>query len=433
MLMRMTSVFALLFISTVAFAQQSHQATPIDQLMEKVHAHHHLVAEMEVPKQADGFDAAAAKSFVITAKKFEFTVSPSPFVVNQGDSVTLDVTVLASDGTQHGFFLEHYFEQTSFFINAGQHRTVTFVANQPGTFTFFCTQGLCGIGHGNMNGILVVQAAPAPPSIDSFNPTTGTTAGGTLVSISGTGFQNGATTKFGGTAAVTTIVNSPTSITATAPSHSAGTVAVSVTNPDSQTASFGSYIYATPGPAIIDIAPASGPNSGGTTLGVTGANFLPGATLTIGGLSATNVIVATDRTLSATTPPGPFDIGANAARDVVITNPDGTSATRSAGFTWTLPAPAVSSIVPNAALPKGGSQVTIFGAGLTTALPVSVTFGGVAGTNVQVIGPTSLTVTVPAHAVGTVNVVLTVGSNSTTAASAFSFADAAKKRRAVKR
>jgi plastocyanin len=430
MLMRMTSVFALFLIAATASAQQTHQATPIDELMERVHVHHHLVAEMEVPKQADGFDAAAARSFSITAKQWEFIVSPSNFVVNQGDSVTIDIT---SIDVQHGFFIEHYFEQLSFFINKGQHRTVTFVANQPGTFTYFCTQGSCGIGHGNMSGTLTVQAAPAPPSISSFNPTTGSTAGGTLVSIGGTGFQNGATAKFGDTAAVTTIVNSSTSITATAPAHSAGTVSVSVTNPDSQTATFGSYIYSTPGPAIIDIAPASGPTSGGTQLGITGANFVPGATLTIGGLSATNVTVATDRTLSAMTPQGPFDIGANAARDVVITNPDGTSATRSAGFTWTLPAPAVSSIVPNAASPQGGSQVTIFGAGLTTALPVSVTFGGVAATNVQVTGPTSVTVTVPAHAAGTVNVVLTVGSNSATAASAFSFAEPAKKRRAVKR
>src|SRR5690349_2365729 len=144
----------------------------------------------------------SAKTFNITAKQFEFDVSPAPFVVNQGDSVTLNITVPSNDGSGsfgHGFFLETYFEpQTPFLINRGQTRSVTFVANTPGTFTYICSQSSCGSGHTLMNGTFTVQAVQAAaPTISSLNPATGPTNGGTIVSINGANFVNGATVKFG--------------------------------------------------------------------------------------------------------------------------------------------------------------------------------------------------------------------------------------------
>jgi len=68
----------------------------------------------------------------------------------------------------------------------------------------------------------------------------------------------------------------------------------------------------------------------------------------------------------------------------------------------------------------------------TTALPINVTFGGVAGTSVQVISPTLLTVVAPVHAVGVVDVVVTVGTAATTATPAFTYQTPSKKRRVVK-
>ncbi|HEY3055628.1 MAG TPA: IPT/TIG domain-containing protein, partial [Thermoanaerobaculia bacterium] len=66
------------------------------------------------------------------------------------------------------------------------------------------------------------------------------------------------------------------------------------------------------------------------------------------------------------------------------------------------------------------------------ALPVSVTFGGVAGTNILVTSPVTLNVTTPAHAAGTVDVVVTVGSAQATSTGGFSYQTPGKKRRAVK-
>jgi hypothetical protein len=75
------------------------------------------------------------------------------------------------------------------------------------------------------------------PTITSggISPNSGSTAGGTPVTITGTGFQTGAAVTFDGTSA-TSIVVSETEITCTTPAGSAGTATVIVTNSDGQSA-----------------------------------------------------------------------------------------------------------------------------------------------------------------------------------------------------
>lgn len=79
--------------------------------------------------------------------------------------------------------------------------------------------------------------APGPtPTLDSIDPTAGTPSGGTSVTLTGTNFVNGATVLFGAVPAASVIFNSSTSLTAVTPAHSPGTVNVTVTNPDAQSA-----------------------------------------------------------------------------------------------------------------------------------------------------------------------------------------------------
>ena len=442
-MMRMRSVsilvLSLLVVSPLA-AQPVHQATPVDQLLrqfwaahpEMAHDHmshqHQLVAEMEpVQKQSEAVTVNATKNFTVVAKQFTFSFSPSPFVVNQGDTVTLDIT---SSDVQHGFAVEQFFTSGTTF-SKGTHRTITFTASTPGTFTYFCTFS-CGPGHPNMNGTLIVNAAAAPPSITSFTPTQGSVSGGNNVAITGANFQSGATVNFGDTAAVSVTVNGSTSINVTSPVHAAGAVNITVTNPDGQSAtSANAFTYLAPSPTISSISPSSGSNAGGTPITIAGANFASGATVTIGGAPATVTNVTTG-SINATTPAGPFDFATSASRDVKVTNPDGRSVTMANGFTYTLPAPSITGISPNGSVPGGGTSVTIVGTGFSSGVAMSVTFGGVAGTNLVVTSPTSLTVTAPAHAAGTVDVVVHAGSASATSAGSFTFQEPSKKRRAVK-
>ncbi|MBE7520269.1 MAG: IPT/TIG domain-containing protein [Thermoflexaceae bacterium] len=68
------------------------------------------------------------------------------------------------------------------------------------------------------------------PVVSAISPTSGPTTGGTTVTITGSGFTGATSVTFGGTAATFTVNNS-TSITATSPAHSSGTVDVIVTTP----------------------------------------------------------------------------------------------------------------------------------------------------------------------------------------------------------
>ncbi|MEE9533653.1 MAG: IPT/TIG domain-containing protein, partial [Acidimicrobiia bacterium] len=73
-----------------------------------------------------------------------------------------------------------------------------------------------------------------PPTVTSVVPGSGPTAGGTAVTITGTGFDSGVTNvTFGGVLATVNSVTS-TTIDVTTPSHAVGTVDVTVTNPDTQ-------------------------------------------------------------------------------------------------------------------------------------------------------------------------------------------------------
>jgi Glycosyl hydrolases family 16/IPT/TIG domain len=86
------------------------------------------------------------------------------------------------------------------------------------------------------------------PTVSGVSPTSGTTAGGTPVTITGTGFLAGGTVSLGGTAATGVTVVSSTSITATAPAHAAGAVNVVVTNTGSQSGTLPSgYTYTSSG------------------------------------------------------------------------------------------------------------------------------------------------------------------------------------------
>ena len=76
----------------------------------------------------------------------------------------------------------------------------------------------------------------AAPTAWSMNPTGGPSAGGTAVTIQGTGFLAGAVVTFGWLSATVTSLSS-TSITAIHPSSAAGNVTVTVRNPDGQSAS----------------------------------------------------------------------------------------------------------------------------------------------------------------------------------------------------
>jgi plastocyanin len=189
-----------------------------------------------VVAQPEAIDPQATVTINITASSFSF--SPNLIQVNQGDVVTLAVSVPSNDASTigHGVLMDTYVEG-GLDVGRGKTQSVTFTATTPGTFAWVCTQPSCGTGHTSMFGQMVVKAATAPgPTVSSVVPNSGSTAGGTAVTITGSNFQTSGTTivSFDTTPATNVKVTSSTTMTAVTPAHSQQTVGVRVTNPDGQ-------------------------------------------------------------------------------------------------------------------------------------------------------------------------------------------------------
>ncbi|MBT0771396.1 IPT/TIG domain-containing protein [Kineosporia sp. J2-2] len=254
-----------------------------------------------------------------------------------------------------------------------------------------------------------------PPTITSLSPITGTAAGGTEVTLTGTGFAGATGVTIGGnsvTGAGFTLVD-PTTIRFTTPAHATGPVSVVVTGPNGNSTGTTLFVY-TPipvAPTIGTLTPAVGPVAGGTQVTITGTGFLLTSGVTFGGSAGTGVTVINDNTLVVTTP-----AHAAGAVNVVVTNPVGGSGTTgSAAFTYVAPntAPVVDTITPASGPISGGTSLVIKGINLNGVS--SVTFGGTAGSNLTLVDNSTVTVTSPAHAAGAVPVVLTNANGSSSA------------------
>ena len=245
------------------------------------------------------------------------------------------------------------------------------------------------------------DSAPTP-SVTGVSPSSGSTAGGTSVTITGTNFAAGATVKFDASAATGVTFVSSTTITATTPAHAAGAVSVTVTNADTQGSTrANAYTYVTPpAPTVSTVSPSTGSTAGGTSVTITGTGFVSGATVKFGGTAATSVVVVSDTQITLKTP-----AHTAAQVDVVVTNTDALFGTKSNGYTFLVPSPVISSISPTSGVSAGGTEVTISGSGFAT--DATVTFNEKAATGIVVVDESQITAKTPAGAAGAVDVVVT--------------------------
>lgn len=289
-----------------------------------------------------------------------------------------------------------------------------------------------GLGSGNLSisvstaggasgnvpgGFTFLDAPTTSPAI----VTSGPTAGGTVVTISGLHFAPGHTTvTIGGTTvpAASVTVNASTSLTFTTPAHAAGNVAMTVSTPGgTSNAVPGGFTYL-PLPAVTALNPVAGSIAGGTNVTISGSDFVTGATsVTIGGtlIPAGSVTVNSSTSLTFTTP-------ANAAGNVAVTvtTAGGTSGTIAGGFTYA-GLPSVTAISPAAGPAAGGTTVIITGTAFVG--PLSVSFGPTVAASVTVNSDTSITALSPPGS-GAVDITVTTlqGTSPVTPAASFSYA-----------
>ncbi len=253
-------------------------------------------------------------------------------------------------------------------------------------------------------------AAPAAvPTLTALDPDNGPVGGGTLVTVTGSGFTDDATVSVDGSDPIVpeSISDDGTELTFTTPAHVAGPVDVTVTT-DAGTSDPLTYTY-NPAPAgaptLTALDPDNGPVTGGTVVTVSGTGFTDDSTVSVDGSDPiTPDSVSDDGTeLTFTTP-------AHTAGTVpvTVTNASGTSAPLP--YTYD-PAPAavptLSALDPDNGPAAGGTVVTVTGTGFTDDSTVSVDGSDPITPDSVSADGTSLTFTTPAHAAGDVEVTVT--------------------------
>ncbi len=234
------------------------------------------------------------------------------------------------------------------------------------------------------------------PAVTGFSPANGPVAGGTTITITGSGFKTDGpvvSVTVGGIAATNVTVTSDTSLTATVPAAAGGasglaSIVVTTRGTTGEVlpalASPSTQFAYTKTPVVTGVSvpgqfPAEGPVGGGTSVTITGSGFT-GATAVHFHNAGASFTVNSDTSITAISPPGSDQIGYG---DITVTGPSGTSAITTADqFVW---GPSISSVSPSSGPVTGGTLVTITGTGFESD-------GGIYGVGFNQGGATSFTV-----------------------------------------
>jgi hypothetical protein len=241
------------------------------------------------------------------------------------------------------------------------------------------------------------------PSINGITPNSGPAAGGTFITLVGTGLSSVTRALFGSTS-VTVYPYYGTDDTHlyiyTPPGTPGSTVDIKVVNPAGTSAASAAdrYTYlARAAPSVRAVLPNRGPAAGGTGVTIFGHGLAGTTTVHFGAVPATINYQPGDESIFVNSPTGT----AGTTVDVTVTTPWGTSPVVNADrFTYSgAITPRVDAISPNRGPAVGGQNISLFGAGFAGA--TSVAFGTVAA-SFTVYDDGNINATAPAGTAGTV-------------------------------
>lgn len=254
----------------------------------------------------------------------------------------------------------------------------------------------------------IPQSSPRITSVRIYNPITdqeqdpvGPASGGSIVLIRGTGFMASAGGKtaevyFGkNKAAIVEVVNAELIRTISPASTQVGAVDVKVVNPDGGEAVLpAGFIYKGNNLLVTSITPSSGTVLGNVYATVTGANFIEGTQVTIGGEAAFDVKVESSTRITLRTPPNTPGL-----KDVVVYNAYGSYTLKGAFLYYveqSTPTIDPDGIIPNFGSAAGGDVITIKGSNFMSGPNFKVLIGGNPATNVVVKSPNEISARTPA-------------------------------------
>lgn len=324
----------------------------------------------------------AAVDWTVPAQPVMDSLVPAAGAFEGGTLVTLNgagltgtsgVTVCGESATEVTVVSD---TEVTFLTPPGELGTCTVVIDVPGAGT--------PPGDASFRYIVV-------PSVDQIDPSAGPVAGGTSITIEGTGFDEATGVRFGDTDATSFEVLDDTTIAAVTPALVAGSYPVRVRNADSDGITVATFTsMAVPTIEGVDPQPI---DPAGDQVTISGAGLLGATAVSFDGEPAEAFTVLNDATITATTPT--LDLG---EVDVTVTTPGGSG--EATAQVW--PTPTVESIDPPAGPADGETEITITGSGFTGVDEVRV--GSSAATDVVVVDDGEITAVVPSGAAGTAQV-----------------------------
>ena len=188
---------------------------------------------------------------------------------------------------------------TSVTVVSDAQITCTTPAGTPGTASVEVTTSN---GTNGANALFTYIGLTVAPTVASINPGSGSTLGGQAVSIAGADFTGATGVTIGGGAATgVTIVNDGL-IDCITPPGIAGAASVEVTTGAGTNAPNTLYTYtALAVPTVTVVNPATGAETGGTAVTLTGTNFTGAVSVTFGGAAASFTVVS-DSQIDCVTP-----------------------------------------------------------------------------------------------------------------------------------
>jgi hypothetical protein len=222
--------------------------------------------------------------------------TPTSGTASGGTKVTITGTHFSGSGSTTTSVQFGSTTATSFSVTSPTQITAVTEAHAAGTVTLKVTTNRGAATAGSD-----YKYTPATPTISSFTPTSGTTSGGTSVTITGGDLLGATAVKFGTTTATSFAATSPTQITAVTEAHVAGTVTLRVTTAGGTATAGSDYKYTAPTPTITSFTPTSGTTSGGTSVTITGTGLFGAAAVKFGTTAATSFAVTRPTQITAVT------------------------------------------------------------------------------------------------------------------------------------
>ncbi len=260
--------------------------------------------------------------------------------------------------------------------------------------------------------VAALEFVRATPGVTAVNPAVGPSQGGTFVTITGSDFAPGLKVVLGeeiyveGEPGGCLWVDAATLSLTTRPQAPATHDLVVIDATGVEGRLIDAYRFAS-APSIDSVFPPTGFAGGGTRVRVEGADFMPGATVRIAGTPQSNVVVESASALWFESVAGV--VGGPYALEVV--NPD--ASTASATFSYAPQVdPQLDAVAPNSGSTAGGKTVLLSGSGFNVASQVwfgadaGSGVGGTQASSVTLQSSTSLQAVTPAHAKGSVVVLV---------------------------